>query len=64
MAILNCMMVLNQDPRPKRHQLNKSKDHGESGEICCGNCLFPNLTELGFYFPRVYPRAIGGVTIT
>lgn len=40
MAILNCMMVLNQDPRPKRHQLNKSKDHGESGEICCGNCAY------------------------
>lgn len=40
MAILNCMMVLNQDPRPKGHQLNKSKDHGESGEICCSNCAY------------------------
>ena len=30
-----CMLVLSHDFRPEGNQLNKSKDHGESGEICC-----------------------------
>lgn len=38
MKNLNCMMVLNHDPRPEGSQLKKIKGRGESAEICCNLC--------------------------